>query len=162
MSIRTKAGDDPRRRHEAKGAMPNGTRVTATGVYKDGDGHRPGDLGTIVASLGPARMVEFDDDILHYTYAVDWDDTPNVPVFLHDVRLRDLRRWRNAVVWLIYDHCRDYPNDFAARKFNYDEPTAEKLLFRSLEDTRRGLKALGLTCIGRHPDDDPEMVEVWL
>ena len=148
-------------RIEAPGAMPNGTRVTATGVYKDGDGHRPGDLGTIVLSLGPAKMPQFGDD-LHYGYYVAWDDTPDVPVYLADVRLRDVGRWTNAVVWMLYDHPHDYPDYFAARKFNYDEPTSEILLFGSLEDARRGLRALGFTCIGRHPDDDPEMVEVWL
>ena len=149
------------RRIEAPGAMPNGTRVTATGVYKDGDGHRPGDLGTIVVSLGPAKILGCDDE-LHYTYFVEWDDTPDVPVYLADVRLRDVGRWSGAIVWMLYDRPRGYPNDFVARKLNYDEPTNEMLLFRSLEDARRRLTALGLACIGRHPDDDPEMIEVWL
>jgi hypothetical protein len=148
-------------RIEAPGAMPNGTRVTATGVYKDGDSHRPGDLGTIVASLGPAKRLGFGDE-LHYTYFVEWDNPSDIPVSLADVRLRDVGRWSNAVVWMLYDHPRGYPSDFVAREFSYDEPTNEVLFFRSLEEARRFLTALGLACIGRHPEDDPEMIEVWL
>jgi hypothetical protein len=105
--------------------------------------------------------LEFDDE-LHYTYVVEWDDTPNVPVSLADLRLRHVERWSSAVVWMLYDRPRGYPNEFVARKLNHDEPTNEILLFRSLEDARWGLRASGLTCIGRHPDDDPEMVEVWV
>jgi hypothetical protein len=56
----------PRRRMEAPGAMPNGMRVTATGVHKDGDGHRPGDFGTIIASLGPAKILGSDYDLHLY------------------------------------------------------------------------------------------------
>ena len=152
----------PRRRMEAPGAMPNGTRVTVASAYKDQDGHRPGDFGTIEASLGPAKMVQFDDE-LHYIYVVKWDDTPDVMAFLADVRLREIKgRWSVAIVWLLYDHPRDYPNDFVARKLNYDEPTNEILCFGSLEEARRHLRALDLVCIGRHPGDDPEMIEVWL
>ncbi len=158
--LRVEGAGYPRRRIEAPGAMPNGTRVTPTGVYKDGDAHRPGDLGTILVSLGPAKMEQFDDE-QHYMYAVQWDDT-EVPVFLADLRLRDVGRWKNAVTWMLYDRPRGYPNDFVAKRLNYDEPTNETLLFSSLEHARRHLTALGLTCIGRHPDDDPEMPEVWL
>ena len=148
-------------RIEAPGAMSNGTRVTATGVYKDGDSHRPGDLGTISASLGPAKILGFGDE-LHYIYFVEWDNPSDIPVCLTDVRLREVERWRSAIIWMLYDRPHGYPNEFIARKLNHDELTNEILLFRSVEDARRGLRALGLTCIGRHPYDDPEMIEVWL
>ena len=146
---------------QAPGAMPNGTRVTVTGVHKDGDGHRPGDLGTIVASLGPAKRLEFDDE-LHFTYLIKWDDA-EFSGFLADVRLREIKgRWSVANVWLLYDHPSAHPNNFVAMRFSYDEPTNEVLFFRSLQEARRHSRALDLVCIGRHPEDDPEMVEVWL
>lgn len=62
--------------------------------------------------------------------------------------------------WTIYDHPRDYPNGFIARKSIDNKPTFETKLGSSLESVRKQLPP-GLTRFERDPSDDAVIVETW-
>jgi hypothetical protein len=69
------------------------------------------------------------------------------------------------VMWTIYDHPRDYPDAFVARKWLIGGgpepgPTDEVMTAATLDELRRLM--FGLACIPRWPEDDPCIVEVWL
>lgn len=64
-------------------------------------------------------------------------------------------------LWVIYDHPRDMPEYFVARKWLTDQPTEVVLTADSL-DALRDLLPHGLNPIPRHANDDPNIVEVWL
>lgn len=61
-------------------------------------------------------------------------------------------------IWVIYD----FPDCFVARLFYGVEPTSEEMQAGDLEALRGELRARGLACIARHPDDHPTVVETWL
>ena len=69
-------------------------------------------------------------------------------------------------MWTIYDHPRDFPDFYVARLFKVDaegtRATVEVVLSSSLDEIRRSMCLLGLTCLNRSPEDDPLIVEVWL
>jgi hypothetical protein len=69
---------------QAPGALLNGVRVTKAN-YEPGDAHRPGDLGTIVGSLGPADYKEHKNA---YGYFIRWDDNPDLVVAVCSWRLK--------------------------------------------------------------------------
>jgi hypothetical protein len=68
-------------------------------------------------------------------------------------------------LWVIYDHPRDFPDRFVARKHHVvpgaSGPTLEILTADTLDDLRAKLPA-GLVLLSRHPMDDPVIVETWL
>jgi hypothetical protein len=70
----------------------------------------------------------------------------------------------NLMVWTIFDHPRDYPAGFIARKFVVSNgkvhPTEEALQGETLESVQKQLPP-DLFCLGRSPDDDPKIVESW-
>ena len=70
------------------------------------------------------------------------------------------------VMWTIYDHPRDFPNCFVARKQrirgNGIEHTAEVVQSDSLGKLRARFRRMGLVAIARHPNDDPVVVECWI
>jgi hypothetical protein len=66
---------------EARGALPNGTRVRK--IRDDpGDTHTLGDQAVVIASHGP-RYSE-------YLYFVVWDDLPDIPVGIQSSKLARL------------------------------------------------------------------------
>ena len=69
-------------------------------------------------------------------------------------------------MWTVYDHPRDYPRGFIARRFVVDDggarATRDVLTNDDLFALRAQLLARGLTVITRMPADDPKIVEVWL
>jgi len=74
-------------------------------------------------------------------------------------------------VWTVYDHPRDLPGHFAARRFEMHmgpgsqfamKPTLEVVLGDDLEIVRRQLRELGLVRVARSTYDDPTIVETWL
>jgi hypothetical protein len=69
---------------------------------------------------------------------------------------------RDLVIWTIYDHPRDFPNTFVARKFAGARATNDIMVAARLDDIRNMLERMGLVCLGRQPDDDPKIVEMWL
>lgn len=65
-------------------------------------------------------------------------------------------------IWTVYDHPSDFPDNFVARKFALDKPTAEILVSDNIYKLRVALKCMGLVCLTRAPEDDPKIVETWL
>lgn len=69
-------------------------------------------------------------------------------------------------IWTVYDHPKDFPQEFVARRFSVDRhgsrPTDDVLTSTSLDLLRTELAGRGLTVINRMPGDDPKIVEVWL
>jgi hypothetical protein len=69
--------------------------------------------------------------------------------------------------WVIYDHPKDFPDGFIARRWEVGgglrEPLAtEDALTGTLANLRSGFWRAGLTCLTRSPEDDPKIVETWL
>jgi hypothetical protein len=69
-------------------------------------------------------------------------------------------------MWTVYDHPRDYPTLFVARKFQITArgalPTTDVISDKKLEVIRNWMRASHLTCLPRDPNDDAKIVEVWL
>lgn len=70
-------------------------------------------------------------------------------------------------MWTIYDHPRDYPDTFVARRFEVGKgaPGAVAtgdILLGDLETLRKSFHMAGLYCLTGSPDDDPNIVETWL
>jgi len=65
-------------------------------------------------------------------------------------------------MWVIYDHPSDYPNSFVAREFVLDKPTENFIAIANLDELRGHFLEIGLTCITRSPEDEPQIVETWL
>jgi hypothetical protein len=65
-------------------------------------------------------------------------------------------------LYVIYDHPRDFPLWFVCRIFHGElaEPHAWAFT-RTLEEMRARLPA-GLYNLGRQPEDDPAIAEVWI
>jgi hypothetical protein len=75
-------------------------------------------------------------------------------------------------IWTVYDHPRDFPHCYVARKFLIGEesgaalildwPTDEVITADTLDEIRELLERRGLTCFQRAPEDDPVIVETWI
>jgi hypothetical protein len=69
-------------------------------------------------------------------------------------------------MWTIYDHPKDYPSKFVARKFlvyaGKSIPTDEVMFSSDIEVIRRYMRFIRLNCLARDPGDDPNIVETWL
>jgi hypothetical protein len=72
------------------------------------------------------------------------------------------------VMWTVYKHPNDYPDEYVARKVviaeDFYRSSKESISSRSLRDVRNLLRSLypGLIQLKRPPDDEPHIVEVWL
>jgi len=72
------------------------------------------------------------------------------------------------VIWKVYEHPKDSPAEYVARKFVITEDfygaSNETVSSRSLRDVRNLLHSLyrGLIQLQLSPDDEPHIVEVWL
>lgn len=70
-------------------------------------------------------------------------------------------------MWTVYDHPRDWPDWYVARKseVNKDGITSineHVIMERDLDRLRKTLAGFGLACISRSHEDDPVILEVWL
>jgi hypothetical protein len=69
-------------------------------------------------------------------------------------------------IWTIYDHPRDYPTGFIARRHEVvvggTGPTDDTVKADDLYTLRKHLLQAGLTRINRSPDDEPQIVESWI
>lgn len=84
------------------------------------------------------------------------------PVVWEIVRLQyEFSQLGMLSIWTIYDHPRDFPDNFVARAFTTG-PTNEIILATELEQLRDAFDKAGLVCLARNPNDDPNIVETWL
>ncbi len=65
-------------------------------------------------------------------------------------------------VWVVYDHPKDFPDTFVARRFDGEDATAELIVCTDLETIRQELQAKGLVRFARDEQDDPKILESWL
>lgn len=65
-------------------------------------------------------------------------------------------------MWVVYDHPKDLPHWWVARKWIGEAPTNCVMWSDDLEQVRDFLTNLGLAKIDRHPSDDPVIVEQWI
>lgn len=71
-------------------------------------------------------------------------------------------------LFTIYDHPRDYPDQFVCRRSEVTpteiRPMEIVAAGQTLEECRDTLTRHfpGLHCLGRQPEDDPVIVEVWV
>jgi len=72
----------------------------------------------------------------------------------------------DITMYAIYDHPKDYPNDFVVRRWRAirGQPIADVLPTAVCKDleTARNLIPTGLVQIPRSPSDDPVILETWL
>jgi hypothetical protein len=70
---------------EAKGALPNGTRITKVAEDKPNEGTPLGSSGVVIAShAAPPDLREH----AHFFYFVEWDYWPGQPVGVVDWKIR--------------------------------------------------------------------------
>lgn len=66
------------------------------------------------------------------------------------------------VTWTVYDHPIDFPDFYIARKFEGVNPTKEFIKNKSLIDLQVELIFKGCGRISRSPEDEPQIVEMWI
>ena len=76
--------------------------------------------------------------------------------------MSDIAKMTEFSLWVVYDHPKDLPHWYVARRWETEQPTEEKLLSNDLDHLRTRLRARGLVCLTRNPADDPCIVETWL
>ena len=71
--------------------------------------------------------------------------------------------------YAVYDHPRDFPDDYVVRRWfvkrGLSEPVPERSIYMQSEnllDIRTRMKELGLTRINRQEGDDATILETWL
>lgn len=69
-------------------------------------------------------------------------------------------------MWTVYDHPRDYPGGYIARRWEIGRgasfPTADVLTAKNLDQLREEMAIRGLYRIARQDGDDPVVVESWI
>ena len=65
-------------------------------------------------------------------------------------------------IWVIYDHPKDFPEHFVARKWLGETATQEGFASTDLEAIRDVMREHGLTRVPRFAGDDAKIIEVWL
>jgi hypothetical protein len=65
-------------------------------------------------------------------------------------------------IWAVYDHPKDFPDRFVARKFIYDRMTDKVITAPDLTTLRTHFQQRGLCRLPRDPSDDPVIVECWI
>jgi hypothetical protein len=68
----------------------------------------------------------------------------------------------HLAIWTIFDHPKDYPEGFIARMFEVGEGPTDQSVTGDLAFIRQVFEDVGLTCIPRDPNDEPQIVESWL
>jgi hypothetical protein len=73
---------------------------------------------------------------------------------------------QNFTVWTVYDHPRDFPHNFVARKHEVvkgaTRPTANFFVGHDLAAIRAIFMTAGLACFKRDKTDDPCIIETWM
>jgi hypothetical protein len=74
-----------------------------------------------------------------------------------------IRKLEPAIpIWSVYEHPRDLPDCFLARKFMLDVVTSEIMTAPTLSELRNRLRTKGLVRVLRSPEDEPRILETWL
>lgn len=73
----------------------------------------------------------------------------------------------SLIIYTIYDHPSDYPDQYVCRRFVIDDhgiaiDRKPLIVTRDLEHIRDYMKNLLLTCVPRADCDEGQIVEVWL
>ena len=76
-------------------------------------------------------------------------------------------RERNALsMWTVYDHPADFKDHFVARRHETSSAisvaTSDIIISKDLDVLREAMLFCGLICMTRDPNDDPNIVEVWM
>jgi hypothetical protein len=66
------------------------------------------------------------------------------------------------LLYVIHDHPSDFPDWYVITKWDLSVRLGVFGFCRTLEEARVHLSRKGLVNIGREPDDDPKIVEVWV
>ncbi|RYX80903.1 hypothetical protein EON83_26535 [bacterium] len=70
-----------------------------------------------------------------------------------------------SILYVIYDHPADYPNHYVVRQFYITKEGPHPAKAATLHDTLEAARATiphGMKNLGRQPDDDPILSEVWM
>jgi len=65
-------------------------------------------------------------------------------------------------IWVVYDHPKDFPHCYVARRWEGEKPMADKLVSPDLEKLRDVLEGMGLVKLMPMAGDDPVILETWL
>ena len=68
-------------------------------------------------------------------------------------------------IWTVYDHPKDFPHSFVARRFEVRGPfpvVTDDIVQGELEIIRESFRQAGLVKLMRNDDDDPKIVESWI
>jgi hypothetical protein len=70
------------------------------------------------------------------------------------------------MVWTMYDHPKDYPDGFIARRFEVnmhgDVAPTDHTMMGEVDDLQEIFRTAGLVRVSRQDDDDPVIVETWI
>jgi|SRR5579864_2869512 len=71
-------------------------------------------------------------------------------------------------LWTLFDHPKDYPNGFIARRFEVNKDGLVQATDHTLsagpqpDELQDVFRKAGLVCVGRMSEDDPVIVETWI
>jgi hypothetical protein len=65
-------------------------------------------------------------------------------------------------IWVVYDHPKDYPNNYVAREWRGEAATGNYMVCPDLELLRGELINMGLVKLMPMDGDDPVILETWL
>jgi hypothetical protein len=70
-------------------------------------------------------------------------------------------------VWTIYDHPKDFPDTYVARRFEVGKGRELPIVTNDtvqgeLQIVRESFRRCGLTCFTRNEQDEPQIIESWL
>lgn len=69
---------------------------------------------------------------------------------------------KELVIWTVYNSPSDFPGVFVVRPFVDEKVLPWAATCNQIEPLRDRLERLGLTCLGRSPEDDQNIVESWI
>lgn len=66
-------------------------------------------------------------------------------------------------MWVIYNRPTDFPSGTMARMwYAFPEEATDRTIEANLNELRQRFTSMGLVNIGRQPNDDPKILEVWI
>ena len=70
------------------------------------------------------------------------------------------------IIYTIYDHPKDFPNHYVIKR-DFIGTLVERdqnylFMHRNLDECRKQMTALRLSCVGRSEEDDPVILESWI